>query len=145
MPRCVCVCVCGWSRWRRGLRRRSSAASLLGSWFRILLRAWTLLPCDRCVLCCNFRGLLSHARVCIVAWHLETSKIRCPRSYWGCCATEQSNVFTSVSMHVAFFFSQKWLYFDLLSFEVKPWLESLHCNCVKIIYCAHSGKRKWRF
>jgi len=43
------------SQWPRGLRRRSAAARLLRSWFRIPPRAWMLVCCECCVL--SGRGL----------------------------------------------------------------------------------------
>jgi hypothetical protein len=47
----LCVCVCerereSRSQWPRGLRSRSAAAWLLGSWVRIPLKAWIF---DSCV------------------------------------------------------------------------------------------------
>ena len=51
---CVFVCRCR-SQWTRGLRRRSSAARLLRSWFRIPPRAWMFVCCECCVL--SGRGL----------------------------------------------------------------------------------------
>ena len=38
------------SQWPRGLRRRSTAACLLRSWFRIPPRAWMFVCCECCVL-----------------------------------------------------------------------------------------------
>ena len=43
------------SQWPRGLRRRSAAARLLGSWVRIPPGTWTFVCCDCCVL--SGRGL----------------------------------------------------------------------------------------
>ena len=37
--------ICSWSQWPRGLRRRSAAARLLGSWVRIPPRAWMFVCC----------------------------------------------------------------------------------------------------
>lgn len=39
------------SRWPSSLRRRSTAARLLGSRVRIQLRAWTSVSCVCCMLC----------------------------------------------------------------------------------------------
>ena len=38
------------SQWPRGLRRRSTAVHLLGSWFRIPPGAWTFVCCE-CFMC----------------------------------------------------------------------------------------------
>jgi hypothetical protein len=45
------------SQWPRGLRRRSAAAPLLGSRFRIPLGAWMFVSCLHVVLSCVGRGL----------------------------------------------------------------------------------------
>jgi hypothetical protein len=66
----------------RGLRRRSATAGLV-MWVRILLRAWTFVCCECCVL--SGRGL--HAGLiarpeelyrlwCVVVCDLETSRMR---------------------------------------------------------------------
>jgi hypothetical protein len=39
------------SQWPRGLRRRSAAERLLGSWVRIPLRVWMFVACE--CLCCQ--------------------------------------------------------------------------------------------
>ena len=42
---------CCQSQWPRGLRRRSTAVRLLGSWVRIPPGAWTFVYCECCVCC----------------------------------------------------------------------------------------------
>jgi len=73
------------SQWPRGLRRRSTAARLLGLWVRILPVAWMFVCCECCVL--SGRGLCdglitlpeeSHWLCCVVLCDLETSCIRRP-------------------------------------------------------------------
>ena len=66
----------GWrSRWPCGLRRRSAASRLLGSWIRVLLRAWMFISYVCCVLCRHrllrradhsLRGIL--LGICVCVW-----------------------------------------------------------------------------
>jgi len=68
------------SHWQRGLRRRSTAARLLRSWFRIPPREWMFVCCECCVL--SGRGLCdelitrpeeSYRLWCVVVCDQETS------------------------------------------------------------------------
>jgi len=43
------ICCEGHSQWPRGLRRRSAAVRLLGSWVRVPQGAWTFVCCECCV------------------------------------------------------------------------------------------------
>ena len=43
--------LCSRPQWPRGLRRRSAAVRLLGSWVRIPKGAWKLFCCECCVCC----------------------------------------------------------------------------------------------
>ena len=45
------ICCEGQSQWPRGLRRRSAAVRLLGSWVRVPQGAWTFFCCGCCVCC----------------------------------------------------------------------------------------------
>ena len=86
---CVRVCVCVYfclsyptsrSQWPRGLRRRSAATSLLGSWVRIPPGTWIFVCCECCML--SGRGLCDglitrpeefYRLWCVVVCNLETS------------------------------------------------------------------------
>lgn len=77
---------CVWvsrSRWLCGLRRRSEAAWLLGSWVRIPLRAGMFVSC----VCCVDRGLCDE----LVTRDLETATMRRPGLELGFWATERKN------------------------------------------------------
>ena len=50
------------SQWPRGLRRRSAAVRLLGSWVRIPPGAWTFV-CRECCVCCQ-------VEVSVTSWPL---------------------------------------------------------------------------
>ena len=71
------------SQWPHGLRRRSTAARLLGSWVRIPPGAWIFVCCDCCLL--SGRGLCdglttrpeeSYRLWRVVVCDQETSKTR---------------------------------------------------------------------
>jgi len=73
------------SQWPRGLRRRSAAARLLRSWFRIPPGALMFVCCKCCVL--SGRGLCdelitrskeSYRLWCVDVCDLETSRMRRP-------------------------------------------------------------------
>ena len=72
-----------WSRWPRGLRRRSAAARLLRLWVRIPRAAWMSVCCEFCVLSgrclCNkliTRPEESYRLWCLVLCDLESSEMR---------------------------------------------------------------------
>ena len=76
------------SQWPRGLRRRSAAARLLGSWVRIPPGAWIFVCCECRVL--SGRGLCdelstrpqeSYRLCCVVVCDLETSRMGAPYIY----------------------------------------------------------------
>jgi len=78
------------SQWLRGLRRRSSAASLLRLWTRNLPGAWMFVCCECCVL--SGRGLCeelvsrqeeSYRLWRVVVCDLETSWMWMPWPTWG--------------------------------------------------------------
>jgi len=82
------------SQWPRGLRRRSTAARLLGLWVRISPRAWMSVCVECCVL--SGRGLCDglitrpekpYRLWCVVVRDLETSKMRRPWPALGRSAT----------------------------------------------------------
>ena len=79
---------------RVGLRRRSTAARLLGLWVRIPPGAWMFVCCECCVL--SGRGLCdelitrpeeSYRLWCVVVCDLETSRMRRPWLALGRSAT----------------------------------------------------------
>ena len=87
------------SQWPRGLRRRSTAAHLLGLWVRIPPQAWMSVSVECCVL--SGRGLCdglitrpekSYRLWCVVVCDLETSRIRRPWPALGHSATGGGNV-----------------------------------------------------
>jgi len=108
---CVCVCVSPFliykhqvlycrSQWPRGLRRRSAAARLLRSWFRITPGAWKFVCCESCV--SSGRGLYgemitrpeeSYRLWCVVVCDLETSRMRRPWPALGRSATVKKKGF----------------------------------------------------
>ena len=69
------------SQWSRGLRRRSTAVRLLGSWVRIPPGAWTFVCCECCVCCqvevCVYELALRPGKPyrlwCVVVCTFETS------------------------------------------------------------------------
>jgi hypothetical protein len=84
------------SQWPRGLRRRSVAARLLRSWFRIPPAARRFVCCECCVLSgiglCD--ELITHPEEsyqmwCVVVCDLETSRMRRPWSALGRSATKK--------------------------------------------------------
>ena len=92
----------GRSQWRRGLRRRFSAARLLRLWVRIPPGAWMSVCCECCFL--SGRGLCdemiirpeeSYRLWCIVVCDTEISWKRVPWPTGGCCAkNKQKDVFS---------------------------------------------------
>jgi hypothetical protein len=98
-------------RWPWGLKTYSGSAAvrLLGTRFRMPLKAWMLLPCVGCVLCMQrplrrvdhlFRGVLPcarvRARVCVcacvcVSYFVWTRSLNNERSRpkWDCCVTKK--------------------------------------------------------
>ena len=85
---------CVWvsrSRWLCGLRRRSEAAWLLGSWVRIPLRAGMFVSC----VCCVDRGLCDE----LVTRDLETATMRRPgHELRGCTTVKQKCVTDTISL-----------------------------------------------
>ena len=80
------ISVFGRSQWPRGLRRRSAAARLLGSWVRIPPGAWTFVCCKCCVL--SVKGLCdelstrpeeSYRLWCVAVCDLLSSCMRRPK------------------------------------------------------------------
>ena len=87
------------SQWPRGLRRRSAAARLLRSWFRIPPGAWISVCCECCVL--SGRGLCdelitrpeeSYWLWCVVVCGLENSRMRRPWPALGRSATAKKKL-----------------------------------------------------
>jgi len=97
----------GRSQWPCGLRRRSAAARLLRSWFRIPPGAWMFVCCECCVL--SGRGLCdelitrpekSYRLWCVVVCDLETSRMRRPWPALGRSATEKKSILVELrSVH----------------------------------------------
>ena len=83
-------CILCRSQWRRGLRRRSSAARLLRLWVRIPPGAWKFVCCECCVLSCRgfCEGLITPPEESYRLWRVvvcdqETSKPRRLKSATG--------------------------------------------------------------
>jgi hypothetical protein len=74
--------------WPCGLRHRSAASRLLGSWVRIPLRAWMLVSCvcvgsgfcDELITCTED----STGRMCLFVCYIEASTMRRPNSDLSC-------------------------------------------------------------
>jgi hypothetical protein len=97
----------GLCQWPCGLRRRSEAAGLLGSWVWIPLPGWMLVQWVWCALCnWHWGRLITHSEesyricvcVCLIVYDLETKQIRLPRLDFSCCATEKKIYFTSMTL-----------------------------------------------
>ena len=94
------------SQWPRGVRRGSTAASLLGFWVRIPPGAWMSV----CVVCCvlSDRGLCdglttrpeeSYRMWCVVVCDLETSRMRRPWPALGRSATKETrNIYSKTCL-----------------------------------------------